>query len=357
MKESFKIIRKTNELRKVENPNLNELEVTHSAMAISQIRTAWSRFNRNGGVAHAPGNGVAMVAENLAWVPGSADRAVTEWYNEKVCVTNPNSDECYRVRQMKGHNPAQGITVTAEQATGHYKNLINADFLVVGAAVGDWRGQQAYAGTQGSVYIDKFNLDPQYQNWFYSDGSKPILFEDRDNRYSIDEYEAIFDAWRNGEEHYKDTKVILERPNQKNDEFTLIAGGASATNGIVVENNTLTITNNEKVREAFGGYQVANGNTINNTVNVESGATIYLIAGGQAQNGNANSNKVTLNGASATNVKGGFTTTGNANNNEITISGGNISGEIIAGQGSGSATGNKITINNNANISDTLHNR
>lgn len=348
MKEVFKLIKRSNELRaeeaRIENKDISTLKISHAAMTMSQIAVDKATFAREHPELSRLVDGAYRAGENLGW-GYSATSVVDGWYSEKICHSTPNSAECLAIPNASANK------------TGHYDSLVNPEFTVTGAAVAS--GTQGYA--TGQEYYGVY--EPVEWDWKPCEDKPGHLCADSFTSYSTEpenisvyslaDYEAMFDSWRNGEEHYKNTIVILERPNQKNDEFTLIAGGASATNGIVVENNALNITANEKVREAFGGYQVANGNVINNTVNVESGATIYLVADGQAQNGNANSNKVTLNEASATNVKGGFTTTGNANNNEITISGGNISGEIIAGQGSGSATGNKITINNNANISGT----
>lgn len=345
MKEAFKLIKRSNELRaeeaRIENKDIPTLKISHAAMAMSQIAIDKASSLHNHPDLKRTVDGAYYAGENLGW-GYSATSVVDGWYSEKICHSAPNSAECLAIPNK------------SENKTGHYDSLVNPEFTVTGAAVA--RGTEGY--TTGQEYYGVY--EPVEWDWKPCEDKPGHLCADSFTSYSTEpenipvyslaDYEAMFDSWRNGEEHYKDTIVILERPNQKNDEFTWIAGGASATNGIVVENNTLKITANEEVREAFGGYHLANGNTINNTIEVKDGASIYLLAGGQAQKGNANSNKVSVTKATLTEVLGGKSANGSANNNAVTIEGGSVNKGIIAGQGT-NATNNKVEISDNTIVS------
>lgn len=125
-----------------------------------------------------------------------------------------------------------------------------------------------------------------------------------------------------------------------------------------VTGNTLTLLNGTVGGNLFGGFSTANGDVINNTVNIRGGTVgtpsiPSIIAGGLSTNGNASNNTINISGGTfsgAAFIAGGGTgTNGNATNNTVNISGGIFSAPTFVFGGltvNGNATNNTVNFSN-----------
>ena len=190
MQKSFVVLEKANEFRQEEGEEA--LTVSHNAMAISQLRTQWSRYN----VEHAESNyyldqngqnlrpyeewWITNEGENLGWSYTSDDisgldptSSVQGWYDEKACHTDPNGAKCREISKIN----------ISQNKTGHYDNLVDSDKKITGAAIGGMQnvnlnGRNYNGITVGQVYA-----------WDLIDGET--------KSYSVAEYKKLFEDWRN----------------------------------------------------------------------------------------------------------------------------------------------------------------
>jgi hypothetical protein len=133
--------------------------------------------------------------------------------------------------------------------------------------------------------------------------------------------------------------------------FAQTVYGGYTVDGIV-ENNTVLINGaTATIGTAAGGFNDL-GNVSNNHVEIENVNGVTSIYGGQANQGNAIENTITVNGGTFTGgtIAGGYSSkSGNAINNEVTISG-NSSGNADSVYGGwtklGDATTNSVVIEN-----------
>lgn len=128
----------------------------------------------------------------------------------------------------------------------------------------------------------------------------------------------------------------------------------------IVENNTVLIDGTEAtVGTAAGGFNDL-GNVFNNHVEIENVNGITSIYGGQANQGDAKDNTITVEAGTFTGgslVGGGSMVSGNAMNNQVTINGGSgVISNVYGGRAvDGDADGNEISIiNTSLNITTAI---
>ena len=113
---------------------------------------------------------------------------------------------------------------------------------------------------------------------------------------------------------------------------------------------------NSKVENLLGARMNGTGNAIGNSATMNSGNATF-IAGGKARKnaGYANENIVNMNGGQAVNIYGGLAKNpqkGEANKNKVFINGGTVSTYIVGGAGKIKATANEVTISGKPTIKD-----
>jgi len=132
---------------------------------------------------------------------------------------------------------------------------------------------------------------------------------------------------------------------------------SSNTNGdlntYVTETNVLFVTG----RITGGGSGYPQGN--NGIVTLNSGGVVVngIVAGGLAITGDADGNKVIIDGGGASTVYGGMAMAGNATNNRVIINGGEFNqvyGGYVSGDG-GSAEGNRVEIKGSTTVSGYVY--
>ncbi|MBP3223243.1 MAG: hypothetical protein J6M18_04880 [Actinomycetaceae bacterium] len=156
MKKSLDIVRKANEYRAKDG--LPQYKITHSLMAWAQIHTDFSRhYKEHANNIEHDGFDSANIAgaENIIWGRSNATDMLHGWYDDE-----------------KAH---------PENGQGHYKNLINKDYTLTGAA---WNTHQTTFTYMG----------------FYMNGTAGQVFRSSTNEqaFTPDEYEKLLDAYMNG---------------------------------------------------------------------------------------------------------------------------------------------------------------
>lgn len=141
--------------------------------------------------------------------------------------------------------------------------------------------------------------------------------------------------------------VLVEKADITADVY----GGYTAAGSQAYENE-VRVTGGKAAGIVAGGWAEGSGKAQNNKVSFSSSAALEdsaLVYGGYAAQGDALSNKVTLNTASAgQEAYGGYSQSGAATNNTLAISGAASGGQVMAGgySAAGAASGNTLSIGN-----------
>lgn len=157
MKASIAWLKKCNQLRASEGTDprsgaaLQPLKVNLQLMAIAQVQANWS-------AEHVDHSGMYAVGENLAWGYSDPFRG---WYDEEKAIYQAGSS---------------GVT-------GHYLNIVNANYVTTGFAVNQYG---AYGITHGQTFS----------------GQEP------GDSLSVEEFEALFTAYYNGVKPSKSEKEL-----------------------------------------------------------------------------------------------------------------------------------------------------
>lgn len=109
--------------------------------------------------------------------------------------------------------------------------------------------------------------------------------------------------------------------------------------------------NYNNINYAYGGYAI-NANALSNKLYFYSGDANTVYAGYVYGIGNANHNKIQINGGSILHdIYGGFTQNGDASSNIVSINGGNITAGVVGGEAS-NGNANNNTVNIGVDMSD-----
>ncbi|WP_154647292.1 autotransporter outer membrane beta-barrel domain-containing protein [Centipeda periodontii] len=136
---------------------------------------------------------------------------------------------------------------------------------------------------------------------------------------------------------------------------TIMGPSANSQGTGNVASNTVTITNGTVNGKTYGGTTQGTGSVTSNTVTVSGTSTIlHDVLGGRSQTGDASTNILNFQGATADNLIGGrvagTNAAGNAATNTVTVTSGTINndvrgGEIVAPSATGNVSGNIVNIN------------
>ena len=118
----------------------------------------------------------------------------------------------------------------------------------------------------------------------------------------------------------------------------------------VADGNRVTISGTSTVNSsAYGGtVDVGNGSATNNVTTISGDATVAEAGGGNALNGTAKGNKLVINGGTVSLGHGGFSKNGSASDNSVEMSGGSVGNQIVGGRSQYSGNNpNAVSVSDN----------
>ena len=118
----------------------------------------------------------------------------------------------------------------------------------------------------------------------------------------------------------------------------------------VADGNRVTISGTSTVNSsAYGGtVDVGNGSATNNVTTISGDATVAEAGGGNALNGTAKGNKLVINGGTVSLGHGGLSKNGSASDNSVEMSGGSVGNQIVGGRSQYSGNNpNAVSVSDN----------